>query len=91
MSRSSVVGWGRDTPSGSLPKVRGPPRTHQVLPRPATMMFAVSVVALSSMAPTSIEKQSLSYYLGFAVMTTGRLWLHYTLWSERPMRAAATT
>lgn len=61
-----------------------------VLPRPATTLFAVSLVALSLMAPTSLEKQSSPYYLGAALMITGWLWLHYTLWSERPTHAEAT-
>ena len=61
-----------------------------VLPRPATTLFGVSLVALSVMSPTSLEKQSSPYYLGFALMTAGWLWLHYTLWSERPTRADAT-
>jgi hypothetical protein len=57
-----------------------------VLPRPATALFAVSLVALSLMAPTSLEKQSWPYYVGGALMVVGWLWLHYTLWSERPTR-----
>ena len=62
-----------------------------VLPRPATTLFVVSLVALSLLSPTSLEKQSLPYYLGAALMVSGWLWLHYTLWSERPTRAEATT
>ena len=60
-----------------------------VLPRPATALFVVSIVALSAMSPTPIEKQSLPYYVGFAALLAGWLWLEYTLWSERPERAPA--
>ena len=55
-----------------------------VLPRPATIMFVVAVVACSALSPTSLDKQSLPYYLGAAAGLTGWMWLHYTLWSERP-------
>jgi len=55
-----------------------------VLPRPATIMFVVAVIASSVLSPTSLEKQSLPYYLGAAAGFTGWMWLHYTLWSERP-------
>lgn len=61
-----------------------------VLPRPATTLFVVSLVALSLLSPTSLDKESPPYYAGFALMVTGWLWLHYTLWSERPARAAST-
>lgn len=58
-----------------------------ILPRPATVLFAASVVAVSALSPTSLEKQSAPYYLGFGLMLVGWLWLHYTLWSERPASA----
>jgi len=55
-----------------------------VLPRPATVMLVVAVVACSILSPTSLEKQSLPYYVGGVAAFTGWMWLHYTLWSERP-------
>jgi hypothetical protein len=60
-----------------------------VLPRPATVLFVVSIVAMSALAPTSLEKQSAPYYLGFAALVSGWMWLEYTLWSERPARTAS--
>lgn len=57
-----------------------------VLPRPATALFVGSIVVLSAMSPTSLEKQSLPYYVGAAALLAGWLWLEYTLWSERPER-----
>jgi hypothetical protein len=62
-----------------------------VLPRPATALFVVSIVGLSLMAPTPIEKQSLPYYIGATTLLVGWMWLLYTLWSERPERAAVST
>ncbi len=55
-----------------------------VLPRPATIMFAAAVMTSAILSPTSLEKQSLPYYLCAAAGITGWMWLHYTLWSERP-------
>lgn len=62
---------------------------ENVLPQPATALFVGSVVALSAMSPTPIEKQSLPYYVGFVALLAGWLWLQYTLWSERPERVPA--
>lgn len=62
-----------------------------VLPRPATTMFVVAVVTCSVLAPTSLEKESLPYYLGAAAALAGWMWLHYTLWSERPASARLQT
>lgn len=59
------------------------------LPRPATVMFVAAVMASSLLSPTSLEKQSLPYYLCAAAGVTGWMWLHYTLWSERPASARA--
>ena len=38
--------------------------------------------------PTGVEKQSWPYYLAFAMLFVTWIWLQYTLWSERPERAA---
>ena len=62
-----------------------------VLPRPATIMFVAAVIICSALAPTSLEKQSLPYYLGAAAGFTGWVWLHYTLWSERPAHGRVQT
>lgn len=58
-----------------------------VLPRPATIMFVAAVMVSSVLSPTSLAKQSLPYYLCAAAGLTGWMWLHYTLWSERPARS----
>jgi hypothetical protein len=62
-----------------------------VLPRPATIMFVAAVMASSVLSPTSLEKQSLPYYLCAAAGATGWMWLHYTLWSERPAPSRVQT
>ncbi len=62
-----------------------------VLPRPATIMFVGAVMVCSVLAPTSLEKQSLPYYLGAVAGFGGWMWLHYTLWSERPAPARLQT
>lgn len=61
---------------------------EDVLPRPATTLMFVSIVTMSILAPTSLDKQSMPYYLGFAALLIGWIWLQYTLWSERPERPA---
>jgi hypothetical protein len=53
------------------------------LPRPATLLVGASLVALSAMAPTDLEKQSMPYYVGGVLLAAGWTWLQYTLWSER--------
>lgn len=58
-----------------------------VLPRPATIMFLTAVLVSSALSPTSLEKQSLPYYLCAVAGFGGWIWLHYTLWSERPVKA----
>ncbi len=62
-----------------------------VLPRPATIMFVAAVTTSSVLSPTSLEKQSLPYYLCAAAGITGWMWLHYTLWSERPASVRVQT
>lgn len=62
-----------------------------VLPRPATIMFVAAVMTSSILSPTSLEKQSLPYYLCAAAGITGWMWLHYTLWSERPASVRVQT
>ena len=53
------------------------------LPRPATLLFAAAGLGLAALSPTDVEKESLPYYVGFALLMIGWVWLQYTLWSER--------
>lgn len=63
---------------------------EDVLPRPATLLLIGSVVALSALSPTSLQKQSVPYYALGAALVVGWIWLQYTLWSERPERAVVS-
>ena len=58
------------------------------LPRPATLLFTAAGLGLAALLPTDVEKQSLPYYVGLALLAIGWVWLQYTLWSERPARRA---
>lgn len=54
------------------------------LPRPPTLLLAAAAVGLAALSPTDLEKQSAPYYIGFALLALGWLWLQHTLWCERP-------